>query len=182
MAAASPAASPNGDWLGVLAEAAAEKQTGVSPAAGKTVKSRRSGVTLAEANRDAAKEKLDKKLGQHTKLLESFGGMPAAGTKRSSDVDASAQKIIKLRENLKNAEQALVKAHATQAKKDEASKAAAEKALLAAEKTANYSQEGLIFLVETKFKWEKTFRNTKDKVVNGFFTRLDSLIQSKFGI
>ena len=33
-----------------------------------------------------------------------------------------------------------------------------------------------------RFFVQNSFKQTKDKVVNGFFTRLDSLIQSKFGI
>ena len=41
----------------------------------------------------------------------------------------------------------------------------AEKALLAQEKTATYSPEGMVFLVATKFKHEKAFRNTKDRVL-----------------
>ena len=165
------AGSPVGGAVGATADvvdvAAAEVAETVPQAPVPVVqkKARKTGLAKAEADIELAKEALDKKLAQHQKMLLMYGGIPAPDTERARKVHESDEKILKYRENLTAAQAKLGEATVRAKAKEDAAKVLAEKALLAAEKTATYSPEGMVFLVATKFKHEKAFRNTKDRVL-----------------
>ena len=95
----------------------------------------------------------------------------------------SKELVSQLQKELRAAEKNLEKAKQQGAVKAAAAAAAAAQKADEVEKAKTYSEQGILFLVQTKFKHEKLFRNTKDRVRGVWATvvkvEIDATIDAK---
>ena len=161
-------------------EPAASPEAEVSPT--EKTKGRRTGIALAQFKLESAKESLLKKTVAHDILVKKTG-VPAAGTARAEQIFKSKDKVSQLQKEVQAAERNLEKAKQQGAVKAAAAAAAAAAEAEKVDKTKTYSEQGILFLVQTKFKHEKLFRNTKDRVASVWATvvkvEIDAAITAK---